>query len=99
MSILKKLREREEPLNTSELARLLVVTEATILRWIRNRQIPAIRIGDVIRFDGAMLAAWFEMQAACTLPPSAPRNPEDYLHWQDLGKLVQKDVPSSGGKS
>jgi excisionase family DNA binding protein len=93
MSILKKLREREEPLNTSELAKLLAVTESTIQRWVRNRQIPAIRVGDVIRFDGAMLAAWIELQAVCTQPPRSPRNPDDdqIMHWQDLGELAPEE--------
>jgi hypothetical protein len=34
MSILKKLRERTEPLNVAELAQLLNVTEATVQRWV-----------------------------------------------------------------
>ena len=94
MSILKKLRERIEPLNVAELAKLLNVTEGTVLRWVRTRQIPAIRIGDVIRIDGAMLADRIELEeianqpnAARFLHPRAPGNPEDYqIRWQDLGE-------------
>ena len=67
MSILKKLRERTEVVNVAELARLLNVTEATVQKWARQKQIPCIRIGDTIRFDGAMLADWIELQATCTL--------------------------------
>jgi excisionase family DNA binding protein len=91
MSILKKLRERAEPLTVAQLAKLLVVTAATVQRWARQRQIPCIRIGDVIRFDGGMLADWFELQAASTRPLRAPSNPEDYLHWEELGELVPKE--------
>ena len=92
MSIIKTLRGRAEPLNVAELAKLLVVRETTILRWVRRRQIPAIRIGDVIRFDGTLLANWIEVQAACPFPPRAPENPDaDPLHWQDLGELVPKE--------
>ncbi|PYX40128.1 MAG: hypothetical protein DMG83_27240 [Acidobacteria bacterium] len=95
MSILKKLRERTEPLNVSELAQLLAVTEATVQRWARRRQIPTIRIGDVIRFDPAMLADWIEFQAACTRPPVsiflAPRAEGDPSEFQvrreDAGEL------------
>ena len=90
MSIIKTLRERAEPLNVAELAKLLVVRETTILRWVRRRQIPAIRIGDVIRFDGTLLADWIELEGACARSPRAPSDPGDYLHWEDLGELVPK---------
>jgi excisionase family DNA binding protein len=68
MSIVKKLRERSELLDVTELAQLLKVTEATVQRWDRKRKIPSIRIGNVIRFDGNMLADSVELQAACTHP-------------------------------
>lgn len=95
MSILKKLRGRTEPLNVSELAQLLSVTEATVQRWARRRQIPTIRIGDVIRFDPAMLADWIELQAACTRPlaniflyPRAEADPSDFqVRREDAGEL------------
>jgi excisionase family DNA binding protein len=64
MSILKNLRGRTTPLNVKDLAELLDVTEGTIQRWVRRRQVPAIRVGDVIRFDPGMLADWIELQAA-----------------------------------
>ena len=95
MSILKKLRERTDPLNVSELAQLLAVTEATVQRWARRRQIPTIRIGDVIRFDPAMLADWIELQAACTRPlasiflaPRASGDPAEFqVRREDAGEL------------
>jgi excisionase family DNA binding protein len=64
MSILKSLRGRTAPLNVKDLAELLDVTEATIQRWVRRHQVPAIRVGDIIRFDPCMLADWIELQAA-----------------------------------
>ena len=64
MSILENLRGRTAPLNVKDLAELLDVTEGTIQRWVRRRKLPAIRIGDVIRFDPGMLADWIELQAA-----------------------------------
>jgi excisionase family DNA binding protein len=71
MSILSKLRDRTEPLNVAELAKLLDVTAATVQRWVRRYQVPAIRIGDVIRFDPGMLADWIELQSGHepTSPP------------------------------
>jgi excisionase family DNA binding protein len=99
MSILKKLRERTEPLNVAELAQLLNVTEATVQRWVRTRKIPAIRIGDVIRFDGAMLADRIELEeianrpnAARFLHPRAPGDPSEYqMKWEDLGELAPQE--------
>jgi excisionase family DNA binding protein len=91
MSIIKTLRERAQPLNVAELAKLLLVTEGTIQKWARLKQIPCIRVGDTIRIDPGMLADWIEVQANCTCPPCAPSNPEDYLHWQDLEELVPKE--------
>ena len=95
MSIIKKLRERTEPWNVAELAKLLVVTEATVQRWVRNRQIPFIRIGDTIRFDPSMLADWLELQGASNQPivgrflhPRAAGNPDDFqMRWTDLAEL------------
>jgi excisionase family DNA binding protein len=92
MAILKKLRERTEVVNVAELARLLNVTEATVQKWARQKQIPCIRIGDTIRFDSTILADWIEVQASCTLPPRTPRNSDDdRLHWQDLGEFAPEE--------
>ena len=66
MSILKNLRGRTAPLNVKDFAELLDVTEGTIQRWVRRHQVPAIRVGDVIRFDPGMLADWIELQAAAS---------------------------------
>jgi excisionase family DNA binding protein len=107
MSILKMLREREEPLNVAELAALLRVDADTVLRWARNRQVPSIRIGKVIRFDGSLLADWVELQGACTHPiirpflqPRVPGDPEDYqMRWTDLGELAPKEFRSSKEKT
>jgi len=64
MSILRKLRECTEPLTVKRVADLLDVSEATIQRWVRNREIPAIRIADTIRFDPGTLADWLERFSA-----------------------------------
>ena len=95
MSIIRALRERTEPLTVGELAALLRVAEDTVQRWARQRQIPSIRIGNVIRFDGSTLADWVELQGACTHPiirpflhPRPAGNPDDYqMKWEDLAEL------------
>ena len=66
MSILKNLRGRTAPLNVKYFAALLEVTTGTVQRWVRLRQVPAIRVGDVIRFDPGMLADWIELQGAAS---------------------------------
>lgn len=103
MSIIEVLREKSEPLNVAELAALLRVAEDTVQRWARQRQIPSIRIGNVIRFDGNMLADWVELQGACTHPiirpflhPRAPGDPSEYqIKCTDLGEFAAKEVRSS----
>lgn len=60
MSILKKLREQTRPLGVKEIAELFDVSEATIQRWVRRGEIPAIRVSDTIRFDPGVLADWIE---------------------------------------
>jgi excisionase family DNA binding protein len=107
MSILKVLREKNEPLTVAELAALLRVAEDTVQRWARQRQIPAIRIGDVIRIDGAMLADRIELEevanrpsAARFLHPRALGNPAEYQMLRaDLGDLAPKEPGVSEKKS
>lgn len=68
-------------------------------RWVRTRQIPAIRIGDVIRIDGAMLADRIELEeianrpnAARFLHPRSPGNPDEYqMKREDLGELAPEE--------
>jgi len=88
MSIVKALRARTEPLNVSELAKLLLVTEATVQRWVRRRQIPCIKIADTIRIDPGMLADWIEFQAA---RPQASASEDYEMRWQELGELDPED--------
>jgi len=56
MSMIEELRARTEPLNVREVAKLLGVAESTVQRWVRNRELPAIRVADTIRFDPQALA-------------------------------------------
>ena len=97
MAIIKTLRERKTLLSVAELAQLVDVTEATVQRWGRKRQIPTIRIGDVIRFDPEKLVDWIELQWATTIGGVStlfrrPRGEDDYsdfkLRWEDLGELA-----------
>ena len=71
MSILKKLREQTRPLGVKEIAELFDVSEATIQRWVRGREVPAIRIADTIRFDPGILADWIEQRSIAGGEPDA----------------------------
>ena len=107
MAIIQVLREKTELLTVAELAALLRVVEDTIQGWARRRQIPCIRVGNVIRFDGGVLADWVELQAACTHPiirpflhPRSPGNPDDFqMKWTDLGELAPEEYRTSKKKS
>jgi len=56
MSMIEELRARTKPLSVSEVAEMLGVAESTVQRWVRNRELPAIRVADTIRFDPTVLA-------------------------------------------
>ncbi len=71
MSILKKLREQTRPLGVKEIAELFDVSEATIQRWVRRGEIPAIRVSDTIRFDPSILADWIEQRSIASAEPDA----------------------------
>jgi excisionase family DNA binding protein len=100
MSILKNLRERTGPLTVAELAKLLRVTQDTVQRWARKQQIPCIRIGDTIRFDGSMLADWIEgasnqPRVGRFLHPCSPADSSEHqVRWEDLAELTPDAVPS-----
>jgi len=54
--MIEQLRARTKPLSVSEVAEMLGVAESTVQRWVRNRELPAIRVADTIRFDPTVLA-------------------------------------------
>lgn len=56
MSMIELLRARTEPLSVKQVANLLGVATSTVQRWVRNGELPAIRVADTIRFDPAALA-------------------------------------------
>jgi len=60
MSLIEELKARTEPLNVREVAELLGVAESTVQRWVRNHELPAIRVADTIRFDPGVLAERLE---------------------------------------
>ena len=63
MSIITKLRDRDQPLNVKDLADILEVAESTIQAWVRKSFIPFIKIGNIIRFDPVIMADFMEMNS------------------------------------
>ena len=45
-------------ISVREVAKLLSVTEKTIYRWIKKRQIPATRVGELYRFNRLEILDW-----------------------------------------
>lgn len=57
-------------LSVKEAARLLSVSEKTIYRWIQKEVIPAYRIHEQYRFNGAELMEWAISRRIGTMPES-----------------------------
>ena len=57
-------------LSVKEAARLLSVSEKTIYRWIQKEVIPAYRIHEQYRFNGAELMEWATSRRIGTMPES-----------------------------
>ena len=55
-STIARLRAMPRPLTVKELARVFFVAEDTVLRWVREGQVPAFRVGKSIRIDAPLLA-------------------------------------------
>lgn len=64
-------------LSVKEAARLLSVSEKTIYRWIQKEIIPAYRIHEQYRFNGAELMEWATSRRIGVMPETllAPLNP------------------------
>jgi excisionase family DNA binding protein len=80
MSMIEQLRARLAPLNVKEVADLLGVAESTVQRWVRNRDLPAIRVADTIRFDPTVLADRLEGTEGWNVRDSGSRTPLPQMH-------------------
>lgn len=61
---------RKPLLTTHEVAALLKVKEATVRRWIRNRELPALLIGREWRIAAIQLEEFLALRATAILPDS-----------------------------
>ncbi len=63
-------------LGIKEVAGLFGVSEGVILRWIKDRGLPAYRVSDQYRFGRAELLEWAIARRGEALPPMAPTTAE-----------------------
>lgn len=55
-STIARLRAMPRPLTVKELAAVFFVAEDTVLKWVREGQVPAFRVGRAVRIDAHLLA-------------------------------------------
>jgi excisionase family DNA binding protein len=61
------LWKREELMTVAEVAKILRVTEATILRWVQRGQLGAVRLdGGGLRFIPAVFVGWVKARELAT---------------------------------
>jgi excisionase family DNA binding protein len=71
----------ERLVTAREVADMLGVSSETVLRWQRQRKLPAIRLpGGAIRFRQAELEVWLESRA--TPERGVSPTPQDAAPWQ-----------------
>jgi excisionase family DNA binding protein len=63
LSIIETLESRRGLWRVMPVAHLLGQSRSGIYRMIRNGEIPVIRIGSTLRFDGKALARWIREQS------------------------------------
>ena len=60
MSIIEILEKKAEALDANDLALLLKLSPRQVYELVREGVIPAIRVGDAIRFDPGDLVQWLK---------------------------------------
>jgi excisionase family DNA binding protein len=56
-------------LTMDELAERLAVTQRHVRRLVAEKRVPYLKVGRLIRFDPAQIAAWLERSRVNPLPP------------------------------
>jgi|AP3Bu8745761321_1050154.scaffolds.fasta_scaffold154293_1 excisionase family DNA binding protein len=60
-------RHEEELLTVPEAARLLGISDRTLLRWLVEKDIPHAKLGRLVRFRRSALLAWVAEQERITM--------------------------------
>jgi excisionase family DNA binding protein len=64
MTLIERLEATEELLVVNDLAKLLKLSAGAIYRHVRKGNLPAVIIGETIRFDPKVIAAQLRSQKA-----------------------------------
>lgn len=73
-----------------ELSELLKVSIFTIYSWVRNKQIPHIKINGLIRFDMKKIMEWLE---ECQRKPEEAVSPIRYVKKDlDIDRIIKNAV-------
>jgi excisionase family DNA binding protein len=62
-TIIEQIRDSEQALTVSRLAKMLSMDRGTIYDHIERGTLPVLRIGTSIRLDPKMIAEWLEAQS------------------------------------
>ncbi len=74
LTIVEKLRQQTTLLSAAQLAAILGIKASTIPAWKQRNRGPArIELGNTVRFDPAVVAAWLESQTVAPLTPAPVR--------------------------
>ena len=66
-------------INSEEAAARLGVTRVTISRLVRQRELPALRVGRVYRFDPQAVEAYIEENTTAPEPTTAVPRPPQFI--------------------
>jgi excisionase family DNA binding protein len=61
--ITDQLKTKTQYMTLQAVALLLDIHQMTLRKWAKRGKIPAVRIGDQIKFDPAVLADWLRSHA------------------------------------
>lgn len=87
---------RKPLLTTREVAVLLKIKEATVRRWIRNGELPALNLGREWRIAAIQLEEFLKLRATAMLPVTESSN--GALEREARGRKAGSNKPSKGPK-
>jgi len=82
-------------ITATEVAERLGVDVSTVHRWARAGEIPAFRLGRVVRFDPDAVDAWVSGQMVGAPSEDAPQQPEECSRVDRLRAATTARIPHS----
>ena len=56
VSVIENLQRQKPLLTAGNLAEILGVAKVSVYKWVKRGVIPAVKVGTLLRFDGAKVA-------------------------------------------